>query len=165
MSEVVVCEDLSELKGAVPKKERTFVMIKPGGVERGLVGAVIERFERTGLTIAALKLVQLTKQVAERQYAEHKSEYYYEPLIAYMISGPTIALVLEGEDAINVARETAGKTDPREALPGTIRADFGIDTRHNVVHASDSEAAATREIEIHFPELRARALYVKQSLV
>jgi nucleoside-diphosphate kinase len=153
MSEVMICEGLGELEVAAPKKERTFVMIKPGGVERGLVGAVIERFERTGLTIAALKLVQLTKQVAETQYAEHKGEDFYEGLISYMTSGPTIALVLEGKDAINIARETAGKRDPREAQPGTIRADFGIDTRHNVVHASDSEAAAKREISIHFPEL------------
>jgi nucleoside-diphosphate kinase len=153
MSEVVICEGLGELEVAAPKKERTFVMIKPGGVERGLVGAVIERFERTGLTIVALKLVQLTKQVAETQYAEHKGEDFYEGLISYMTSGPTIAIVLEGEDAVNVARETAGKTDPREAQPGTIRADFGIDTRHNLVHTSDSEAAAKREIGVHFPEL------------
>ena len=129
------------------------MMIKPGSVERGLVGAVIARFERAGLIIVALKLVQLTKQVAEMQYAEHKGEAFYEALIAYMTSGPSIALVLEGDDAINVVRETAGKTDPREAQPGTIRADFGIDTRHNVVHASDSEAAAAREIGIYFPEL------------
>ncbi|HDS45384.1 MAG TPA: nucleoside-diphosphate kinase [Methanomicrobia archaeon] len=153
MSEVVIGEGLSDREVAAPKKERTFVMIKPGCVERGLIGAVIERFERAGLTIAAVKLVQLTRQVAETQYAEHEGEYYYEGLITYMISGPTIAVVLEGDDAINVARETAGKTDPREAEFGTIRADFGTDTRHNVVHAADSEAAAKREIEIHFPEL------------
>lgn len=153
MSEVVICEGLCEREAAATTTERTFVMIKPGGVARGLIGAVIERFERKGLTIAALKLVQLTKQVAETQYAEHKSEDFYEGLISYMTSGPTIAMVLEGEDAVNVARETAGKRDPREAQPGTIRADFGIDTRHNVVHASDSEAAAKREIGIHFPEL------------
>jgi nucleoside-diphosphate kinase len=153
MSEAVICEGLGELEVAATKKERTFVMIKPGGVERGLVGAVIERFERRGLTIVALKLVQLTKQVAETQYAEHKGEDFYERLITYMTSGPTITIVLEGEDAVNVARETAGKRDPREAQPGTIRADFGIDTRHNVVHASDSETAAKREIGIHFPEL------------
>ena len=153
MSEVAISEELSEREVTAPKKERTFVMIKPGSIERGLVGVVIERFERAGLTIAALKLVQLTKQVAETQYAEHKGEEYYDALVAYMTSGPTIALVLEGADAVNVARETAGKTDPREAQPGTVRADFGIDTRHNVVHASDSEAAAKREIGIHFPEL------------
>lgn len=145
------CEEPGEM-ATVTDKERTFVMIKPGTVERGLIGEVIGRFERRGLTIVALKLVQLTKKTAEKQYAEHKSADFYEGLISYMTSGPTIAIVLEGADAVNIARETAGKTDPREALPGTIRADFGIDTRHNVVHASDSEAAAEREIGIHFPE-------------
>ncbi len=134
------------------KNELTFVMIKPGGVERGLIGEIIGRFERQGLSIVALKLIRLTREMAEQQYAEHNGKEFYDGLIAYMTSGPTIALMLAGEDAVRVARETAGKTDPHEAQPGTIRADFGIDTRHNVVHTADSEAAAKREIALHFPD-------------
>ena len=130
--------------------ERTFVMIKPGSVERGLVGEIIGRFEKKGLEIVALKLSQPTRELMEEHYEEHQGKDFYDGLVSYMTSGLAVSLVLEGEDAIAVARKIAGVTDPKEAEPGTIRGDYGIDLRRNVVHASDSLAAAIREIALHF---------------
>jgi nucleoside-diphosphate kinase len=130
--------------------ERTFMMIKPGSVERGLVGEIIGRFEKKGLKIVALKLSQPTRALMEEHYKEHQEKSFYEELVSYMTSGLAISVVLEGEDAIAGARKIAGTTDPKEAEPGTIRGDYGIDLRRNVVHASDSIGAAIREIALHF---------------
>jgi nucleoside-diphosphate kinase len=134
-------------------KERTFLMIKPGSVERGLVGEIIGRFEKRGFRILGLKLTQLSREVAEEQYQEHHGKDFYESLVNYMTSGPTVLLVLEGEDAINRAREIAGLTNPKEAKPGTIRGDYGLDIQRNVLHAADSAASAKREITLHFKDL------------
>lgn len=133
-------------------RERTFLMIKPEGVERGLVGEIISRFERRGFKIVALKLTKLSKELAEKHYAEHRGKDFFEPLVAHITSGPVVPFVVEGEDAVRVAREMAGTTDPKKAAPGTIRADFGIDIQRNVIHAADSPATAKREIAIHFSE-------------
>ncbi len=132
-------------------KERTLVMIKPEGVERGLVGKIIERFEKRGLRIVALKFTQPTKELMEQHYGEHRGRHFFEGLIAYMTSGEVLSMVFEGEDAITVARKIIGAADPKVAEPGTIRGDYGIDLQHNVIQASDSKAEAEREIPLHFP--------------
>jgi len=135
------------------KKERTFLMIKPEGVEQGLIGEIIGRFERKGFKIVAMKLLKISREVAEKQYEEHRGKDFFEGLVSYMSSAPTVSMVIEGENAIGVAREMAGATDPKLAKPGTIRGDYGIDIQRNMIHASDSEEAAKREISIHFPDI------------
>jgi len=131
--------------------ERTFVMIKPGSLERGLIGEILMRFEKRGLRIAALELTEPNKdkELMEKHYDEHREKEFFDALISYATSGPVVSMVLEGKDAITVAREIAGATDPKEAKPGTIRGDYGIDIQRNVVHTSDSKEAARREIAIH----------------
>jgi nucleoside-diphosphate kinase len=126
-------------------------MIKPGGIERGLAGKILDRFEKRGLRIVALKFARPTKEVMALHYVEHRDQPFFEGLVDYMASGEVISFVLEGEDAITIARKIIGVTDPKEAVPGTIRGDYGIDLRRNVIEASDSEAAAEREIQLHFP--------------
>lgn len=132
--------------------ERTFVMIKPGGLERGLIGDILMRFEKNGLRIVALELTEPNKdkELMKRHYVEHSEKEFFEALIFYATSGPVVSMVLEGKDAIAVAREIAGATDPKEAKSGTIRGDYGIDIQRNVVHTSDSKEAARREIALHF---------------
>ncbi|MGB2841283.1 MAG: nucleoside-diphosphate kinase [Halobacteriota archaeon] len=130
--------------------ERTFLMIKPEGVARGLIGEIIGRFERKGFGIVALTLSTISRAVAEKQYEEHRGKDFFEGLVSYMSSAPTVSMVIEGENAIAVAREMAGVTDPKRAKPGTIRGDYGLDVQRNVIHASDSEESARREISIHF---------------
>lgn len=130
--------------------ERTFLMIKPGSVERGLVGEIIGRFEKKGLKIVALKLEQPNIELMEKHYEEHRGKAFFEGLISYATSGPALSLVIEGENAIKAARKIAGATDPKEAEPGTIRGDYALDVRRNVIHASDSKEAAIREIALHF---------------
>lgn len=133
--------------------ERTFVMIKPDGVRKGLVGEVIARFERIGLSILALKLVHLKREEAEELYAVHKGKSFFEPLVNYVTSGPVVMMVLEGTGAINVVRKVMGATDPQEAQPGTIRGDFALSIEENIVHGSDSKETASREISLFFPEV------------
>ncbi len=133
--------------------ERTFVMIKPDGVRKGLVGEVIARFERIGLSILALKLVHLKREEAEELYSMHKGKSFFEPLVNYVTSGPVVMMVLEGTGAINVVRKVMGATDPQEAQPGTIRGDFALSIEENIVHGSDSKETALREISLFFPEI------------
>ena len=130
--------------------ERTFVMIKPDGVQRGLVGEIISRFERRGFKIAAMKMVHVSRKLAEKHYAVHKGRPFYDGLIEYITSGPVVAMVLEGTDAIIVARNTMGATKPAEATPGTIRADFGMEIGRNLVHGSDGPETAAFEISLWF---------------
>ena len=137
----------------VMRKERTFLMIKPEGVERGLIGEIIGRFERNGFKIIALKLSKISRELAEKQYEEHRGKDFFDDLVSYMSSAPTVSMMIEGENAIAVAREMAGVTDPKLAKPGTIRGDYGIDVQRNIIHASDSEKSAKREISIHFENL------------
>lgn len=132
--------------------ERTLVLVKPSGVARGLIGEVISRMERRGLTIKVARLIMVTREMAERHYQEHKGKDFYEELVAHITSGPVFAMVVEGPSAVSVVRRMAGATNPLEAAPGTIRGDYGLDIRRNVVHASDSIASAEREIAIFFPE-------------
>ncbi len=131
--------------------ERTLVLIKPDGVERGLIGEIISRFERKGLKIIDMKMMTLSKALAEAHYAEHKGRPYYDRLISYITRGPIIAMILEGKEVIKIVRSIIGKTDPLEALPGTIRGDFSLDVTFNLVHASDSLESASSEIIRFFP--------------
>jgi nucleoside-diphosphate kinase len=133
--------------------ERTLVLIKPDAVRRALVGQVLHRFERKGLAVAAMDLRTIDGALADQHYAEHVEKEWYPPLRAFITSGPLVALVLEGDQAISVVRALTGATDGRAAAPGTIRGDWSLSNRENLVHASDSPESAAREISIFFPGL------------
>jgi nucleoside-diphosphate kinase len=130
--------------------ERTLIIVKPDAVQRGLIGEVIRRFEVRGLRIVGMKFMQISRDLASRHYAEHVGKGFYEPLLAYITSAPVVVMVLEGSDAVLTARNTIGSTHPRDANPGTIRGDFGIEKGRNLVHGSDSVESARREIELFF---------------
>lgn len=130
--------------------EKTFAMVKPDGVQRGLVGKILERFEDRGLKVTALKMMKIPRELSERHYEEHKGKSFYEPLLSYITSGPVVCMVLEGENAVAAVRAMMGKTNPQDAAPGTIRADFGQVTGRNIVHGSDSAESAKREIKLFF---------------
>jgi nucleoside-diphosphate kinase len=130
--------------------ERTLIIVKPEGVQRGLAGQVLARFEAKGLKLVGLKLLQIPRELAERHYAEHQGKPFYEGLVSHITSSPVVVGVLEGPDAISVARTLMGPTNPRTAPPGTIRGDYGLEIGMNIVHGSDSPASAEREIGIFF---------------
>jgi nucleoside-diphosphate kinase len=131
--------------------ERTLLLIKPDGVERRLVGEIIGRIERKGLTFAALELRNVGDELARRHYAEHEGKPFFAPLLDFITSGPVIAAIVEGPRAVTAVRQLAGATDPVEnAAPGTIRGDFGLETQFNLVHGSDSAESAEREIALWF---------------
>ncbi len=130
--------------------ERTFVMLKPDAVQRGLVGEIVNRFERRGLKIVAMKMVHVTAAFAHQHYAVHVGKPFFEGLIKYITSGPVVAMVLEGTNAIDVARATMGATNPTKAAPGTIRADFSLEMGRNLVHGSDGAETAATEIALWF---------------
>lgn len=130
--------------------ERTLIIVKPDGVQRSLVGEIIARFERRGLRIAGMKLMQITRALAEEHYAEHKGKGFFEGTVKFMTSAPVVVMCLEGPNAIAAARQTMGATRPPEAAPGTIRADFGLDVSRNIVHGSDAPATAEREVALYF---------------
>ena len=132
--------------------ERTFVMIKPDGVQRGLIGEIISRIERKGLKIVAMKMLHISQELAQRHYAEHRGKPFFDSLISYITSGPVVAMVVEGKEAVKVMRSLVGKTNPIEASPGTIRGDYAMDVGRNVIHASDSIESANREISLFFDE-------------
>jgi nucleoside-diphosphate kinase len=133
--------------------ERTLVLIKPDGVQRQLVGEIIGRIERKGLSIAALELRPVGRDLAVQHYAEHDGKPFFESLLEFITSGPVVAAIVEGPRAIAAFRQLAGGTDPVEkATPGTIRGDFGLETQFNLVHGSDSAESAKREIALWFPE-------------
>ena len=130
--------------------ERTYLMIKPDAVQRGLIGDIVSRFEKKGLKLIAMKFMTIPEQTAETHYGEHKGKKFYGPLISYITSGPVVAMVWEGEGAVSVCRNIMGKTDPKESSPGTIRGDHGMQTGRNIIHGSDSPGSAEREISIFF---------------
>ena len=133
--------------------QRSFVLIKPDAVRRGLVGAVLARFEAKGLRLVTLQLRQVTGEESDQHYAEHVDRPFYPPLRTFITSGPSVALVVEGDEAIEVVRALNGATDGRKAAPGTIRGDHSLSNRENLVHGSDSPGSAAREIAFWFPEL------------
>ncbi|MHA1302443.1 MAG: nucleoside-diphosphate kinase [Candidatus Heimdallarchaeaceae archaeon] len=132
--------------------EREFVMIKPDGVQRGLVGEVISRIEQVGLKIIGLKMLQLSKEMAEEHYQVHKGKPFYEGLIEYITSGPVVAMVVEGKEAVKLTRKLVGATNPIDAVPGSIRGDYAIDIGRNIIHAGDSPENAEIEYKIYFSE-------------
>jgi nucleoside-diphosphate kinase len=133
--------------------QRTLVLVKPDAVRRGLVGQVLARFEATGLTLVALELRTIDAALADQHYAEHVGKDFYPPLRDFVTSGPLVAAVLEGDEAVDVVRTLNGATDGRRAAPGTIRGDLSLSNRENLVHGSDSPESAAREIALWFPGL------------
>jgi nucleoside-diphosphate kinase len=133
-------------------RERTFIMVKPDGVQRGLIGIIISRFERKGLKCVALKMLKPSRELAEKHYSIHEGKPFYKDLIEFITSGPVVAMVWEGENAIFIVRKVVGATSPEEAEPGTIRGDYVLDTGNNIVHASDASDTAEREINLFFED-------------
>jgi nucleoside-diphosphate kinase len=133
--------------------QRTLVLFKPDAVRRGLVGQILARFEAKGLTVAALELRTIDAALADRHYAEHVEKDFYPPLREFVTSGPLVAAVLEGDEAVEVVRAINGATDGRKAAPGTIRGDLSLSNRENLVHGSDSPESAEREVKLFFPDL------------
>jgi len=130
--------------------EKTFVMIKPDGIQREIAGEIISRFERKGLKLVGMKMMKLSREKAEKHYAEHVGKGFYDELISFITSGPVIAMIWAGLDAIKIVRKVVGATSPDKAEPGTIRGDFVLCTTFNIVHASDSAETAKREINLFF---------------
>jgi len=131
-------------------KQRTYVMIKPDGVKRGLIGEIIRRIENKGLRIVALKMLRLSREKAEELYSVHRGKPFFESLIEFVTSGPVVAMIVEGEEAVSVMRTLIGPTDGRKAPPGTIRGDFALSVQENIIHAADSIESAEREMWIVF---------------
>ncbi len=132
--------------------ERTFIMLKPDAVQRGFIGEIISRLERTGLTLIAMKFMQMPDDLAKEHYAEHVGKPFYEKLVTYITSGPVLPMVWEGANAVDMARKILGATNPQNAAPGTIRADYGQEIGRNIIHGSDSKTSAKREINLFFSE-------------
>jgi nucleoside-diphosphate kinase len=133
--------------------ERSLILIKPDAFARNLTGEIIARFERKGLRLVALNQMTMTRDLAQRHYAEHEGKPFYDELVSFITSGPLVAMVLEGEQAVDAARQVIGATNPIEASPGSIRGDYAIAVGQNMVHGSDSVASAAREVALFFPEL------------
>lgn len=132
--------------------EHTFIMVKPDGVARGLVGEVISRLERKGLTLERIRQLRIDKELARNHYAEHVGKPFFDDLMEFITSGSVVAMEWSGESAISVSRTLMGATDPKEALPGTIRGDYGLEVTQNLVHGSDGPESAARELEIFFSD-------------
>jgi len=130
--------------------ERTFIILKPDAVQRGLVGEITARFERRGLKIVGMNFMQVSQELARKHYAEHEGKKFFDGLISYITSAPVVAMVVEGTGAVAAVRQMVGATKPAEAAPGTIRADFGLEIGRNLVHASDKVETAVREIDLWF---------------
>ena len=131
-------------------QQRTLVLVKPDGIQRGLVGEIVRRLERRGLKLVGLKLMHISKDVAARHYAEHQEKPFYEGLLAFISSGPVVAMIWEGREAVSVVRNLMGATDPLKAAPGTIRGDLALDLGMNLIHGSDSPDRAETEIALFF---------------
>jgi len=133
--------------------ERTLILVKPDAFARNLTGEIIARFERKGLSLVALQLMTMTRELASRHYAEHEGKPFYDELVDFITSGPLVAMVLEGESAITAARQVIGATDPLKATTGSIRGDYAIAVGQNMVHGSDAPESAAREVGLFFPDL------------
>ncbi|HAA34331.1 MAG TPA: nucleoside-diphosphate kinase [Firmicutes bacterium] len=132
--------------------EKTFVMLKPDAIQRSLAGEIISRLEKRGLKLVALKMLLIDRGLAEQHYGEHKGKPFFDDLVNFITSGPVIAMIWEGKQAVQVVRKMMGSTDPQEAMPGTIRGDYGLFTGNNIIHGSDSPESARREISLFFSE-------------
>ena len=134
--------------------QRTLVLVKPDGVKKGLTGEIISRLEKKGLKIAAMRMLQMDKALARKHYAVHDGKPFFAGLVDFITSGPIVAVVVEGEKSVEVVRKLMGETDPVKAAPGTIRGDYGLDIGENLIHGSDSEENAQKEIALFFPDLK-----------
>lgn len=142
----------NSIKGWIEMVERTFLMVKPDGVQRNLIGEIVQRFERKGFQLIGAKLMSVSTELAEKHYGEHKEKPFFNELVEFITSGPVFAMVWEGENVIETARKMMGSTNPKDASPGTIRGDFGLTVGKNVIHGSDSKESAEREIALFFDE-------------
>lgn len=133
--------------------ERTLIVVKPDGVQRGLSGEIIARFEKRGFTLTALKMMTVSPDLAREHYAEHSAKPFFPGLVEFITATPVVAMVLEGQNAIALSRQMIGATDPLQVAPGTIRGDLTLDKQANLIHGSDSPEAAARELKLWFPEL------------
>ncbi len=133
--------------------ERTLILVKPDAFERNLTGEIIARFERKGLRLVALKLMTMTRELAQQHYAEHEGKPFFEELVSFITSGPLVAMVLEGESVVKAARQVIGATNPLEASPGSIRGELAISVGQNMVHGSDAPESGQREVALFFPDL------------
>ena len=132
--------------------EKTFIMVKPDGVQRGLIGEIVNRFEQKGFTLAGAKLMQIPSELAQEHYGEHKERPFFGELVDFITSGPVFAMVWEGENVISTSRLMIGATNPQEATPGSIRGDYAVTVGKNIIHGSDSSESAEREINLFFNE-------------
>lgn len=132
--------------------ERTYLMVKPDGVQRGLVGEIVQRFEKKGFQLVGAKFLQIPRELAEQHYGEHKERPFFGELVDFITSGPVFAMVWQGDDVIATARQMMGKTNPKDAAPGTIRGDFATSVGMNIIHGSDSPESAEREINLFFKQ-------------
>ncbi len=130
--------------------ERTLVIVKPDGVQRGLIGPVMSKLEKRGLKIVAMKMIRIDRDLAERHYGIHRGKSFFEPLVAYITSSPVVVAVFEGKNAVQVVRNTTGATNPVDAAPGTIRGDYALEIGRNIIHGSDSVENAQKEIDLFF---------------
>jgi nucleoside-diphosphate kinase len=145
-----IYSNFAQIFSEVKQMERTFIMVKPDGVQRGLIGEIISRFERRGLKLVGMRMLQVSQELAGQHYAVHQGKPFYAGLIQYITSAPVVAMVVEGTNAIQAVRQTVGATRPHEAAPGTIRADLAIEIGRNLVHASDGPETAATEIALWF---------------
>ena len=136
----------------VKSMEREFIMIKPDGVQRGLIGEVIKRIENVGMKIVAMKLIKVSMEQAEKHYAIHKGKPFYEGLLEYITCGPVVAMIIEGKDSVKITRKLVGATNPAEAEPGSIRGDYALEIGRNIIHAGDSPENAITEYSIYFKD-------------
>ncbi|MGM9987507.1 MAG: nucleoside-diphosphate kinase [Bacillaceae bacterium] len=132
--------------------ERTYLMIKPDGVQRGLIGEIVQRFEKKGFQLVGAKLMNVTEEMAQEHYAEHKERPFFGELVSFITSSPVFAMVWQGDNVVSVARQMMGATNPKDSLPGTIRGDYAVFMGKNIIHGSDSVESAEREINIFFKE-------------
>ena len=132
--------------------DRTLVLVKPDGVQRGLIGEIISRLERRGLKIVGMKLMQVSGDLANRHYGEHEGKPFFAGLVGFIISGPIVAMAIEGNNVVGLVRTTVGATNPADSAPGTIRGDLGVDIGRNLIHGSDSDESAKRELSLFFTE-------------
>ena len=134
--------------------QRTLVLVKPDGVKKGLIGEIVSRLEKKGLKITAMRMLRMDKALARKHYAVHDGKPFFAGLVEFITSGPIVAVVVEGDKSVEVVRKLMGETDPVKAAPGTIRGDYGLDIGENLIHGSDSEENAQKEIALFFPDLR-----------
>ena len=132
--------------------DRTLVLVKPDGVQRGLIGEIISRLERRGLKIVGMKLMQVSGELANRHYGEHEGKPFFAGLVGFITSGPIVAMAIEGNNVVGLVRTTVGETNPSDSAPGTIRGDLGVDIGRNLIHGSDSDESAKRELSLFFTE-------------